>query len=89
MGKNPLPISPFTYISLKIKLVPFLKSSPATIPCKRKMIKVATKLLIKKKGKGKKRTREKDRNRFAKKKSKFWLLRMRENKKRLFRITSD
>jgi len=35
LGKNPLPISPFTYYYLKIKFVPFLKSQPATIPCKR------------------------------------------------------
>ena len=40
--------------------VPFLKSWPATIPCKRKKIKWATKLLIEKKGKGKKRGKEKD-----------------------------
>ena len=51
--------------------------------------KSGNKTAYKKKGKGKKRTREKDRNRFAKKKSKFWLLRMLENKKGLFRITSD
>ena len=35
LGKNPLPISLFTYYYLKIKFVPFLKSQPATIPCKR------------------------------------------------------
>ena len=46
--------------SLKIIFVPFLKSWPATIPCKRKKIKWATKLLIEKKGKGKKRVKEKD-----------------------------
>ena len=34
LGKNPLPISLFTYYYLKIKFVPFLKSQPATIPCK-------------------------------------------------------
>ena len=52
--KNPLPISPFTYISLKIKFVPFLKSSPATIPCKRKTIKVGNKTAYKKEGQRKK-----------------------------------
>ena len=45
---------------MKIIFVPFLKCWPATIPCKRKTIKWATKLLIKKKGKGKKRAGEKD-----------------------------
>ena len=49
-------ISLFTYYSLKIIFVPFLKGWPATIPCKRKTIKRATKLLIKEKGKGKKRS---------------------------------
>ena len=58
LRKNPLPVSLFTYYSLKIIFVPFLKSWPATIPCKSKTIKWATKLLIKKKGKGKKRERE-------------------------------
>ena len=66
LGKNPLPVTLFTYYSLKIKFVPFLKSKPATIPCKRKTIKWATKPPIKKEKKGKKRAREKARNRFAK-----------------------
>ena len=48
MGKDLPPISLFTYYSLKINFVPFLKSWPATIPCK--TIKWATKLLMKKKG---------------------------------------
>ena len=52
LEKNPLPTSLFTFYSLKIKFVPFLKGWPATIPCK---IKWATKLLLKKKGKGEKR----------------------------------
>ena len=34
VGKNPLPVSLFTYYSLKIKFSPFLKCQPATIPCK-------------------------------------------------------
>ena len=63
--------------------VPFLKSWPVTIPCKRKRIKWATKKLIKKKGKGKKRAREKDRNRFAKK-FKFRLVGMREKQKAVY-----
>ena len=58
MGKNPLPISLFTCYSLKVKLVPFLKSQPATIPCKRKTIKWATKPPIKNEKKEKKRARE-------------------------------
>ena len=49
LGKIPLPISLFTYYSLKVKFVPFLKSEPATIPRKRKTIKWATKPPIKKK----------------------------------------
>ena len=44
--------------------------------------KLEKKLLIQKKGKEKKRAIEKDRNRFANKKSKFWLVRMREKQKR-------
>ena len=60
LGKNPLPVSLFTYYSLKIKFAPFLKSWPATIPCKTRTIEWATKLLINKKGKGRKRAREKD-----------------------------
>ena len=75
-----------TYYSLKIKYVPFLRSQPATIPCIRKAIKWARKLLIKKKGKGKRRAREKDRNRLAKKTS-FGFCACVKNKKRL--ITSD
>ena len=58
-------ISLFSNYSLKTKFASFLKSWPATIPCKRRTIKWATKLLIIKKGKGKKRAREKDRTRFA------------------------
>ena len=34
LGKNLLPVSLFTYYSLKIKFSPFLKCQPATIPCK-------------------------------------------------------
>ena len=34
VGKNPPPVSLFTYYSLKIKFSPFLKCQPATIPCK-------------------------------------------------------
>ena len=45
-----------------------------------KTIKWATKLPIKKE---KERAKEKDRNRFAKK-SKFWLLRMRDKQKKVF-----
>ena len=67
MGNNPLPITLFTYYSLNIKFVPFLKSKPATIPRKRKTIKWETKPPIKKEKKEKKRAREKARNRFAKK----------------------
>ena len=72
MEENPLPISLFTFYSLKARFVPFLKGWPATIPCKRKTIKWATKLLIKKEGKGKKS------------KSRFWLVRMHEKQKKLF-----
>ena len=54
MGKNPLLISLFFYDYLQIKFVSFLKVWPATIPCKRKTIKWATTLDIRKKGKGKK-----------------------------------
>ena len=61
MGNNPLPITLFTYYSLNIKFVPFLKSKPATIPRKRKTIKWATKPPIKKEKKEKKRAREKAR----------------------------
>ena len=79
MGKNPLPIL-FTYYSLKIKFVPFLKSWLATIPCKGKTIKWATKLLIKKKGEGK-RERERKIEIDSEKKFNFWLVGMREKKK--------
>ena len=34
VGKNPPPVSLFTYYSLKINFSPFLKCQPATIPCK-------------------------------------------------------
>ena len=60
-GKHSPLISLFTYCSLKIKFVPFVKIWAATIPCKRKTIKWATKLLFKKKGRGK---RESKRERF-------------------------
>ena len=50
----------------------------------KKLTKGATKLPIKKKCKGKKGEREeKNRNRFAKQKSKFWLMRMHEKPKKL------
>ena len=45
-GENPLLILPFTYYSLKIKFVPFLKSWPVTIPCKGKTINWTAKVLI-------------------------------------------
>ena len=70
----------FTYYSLKIKFVPFLKSWLATIPCKGKRIKWATKLLIKKKGKGK-RERERKIEIDSEKKFNFWLVGMHEKKK--------
>ena len=89
MGKNPLPISPFTYISLKIKFVPFLKSSPATIPCKRKMIKVATKLLIKKRAKEKRERERKIEIDSPKRNPNFGFCACVKTKKGLFRITSD
>ena len=54
LEKTPLLISLFFYYCLQIKFVSFLKVWPATIPCKRKTIKWATTLDIKKKGKGKK-----------------------------------
>ena len=54
LGKNPLLISLFFYDYLQIKFVSFLKVWPATIPFRRKTIKWATTLDIKKKGKGKK-----------------------------------
>ena len=54
LGKNSLLISLFSYYYLQIKFVSFLRVWPATIPCKRKTIKWATTLDIKKKGKGKK-----------------------------------
>ena len=54
MGKNSLLISLFSYYYLQIKFVSFLRVWPATIPCKRKTIKWATTLDVKKKGKGKK-----------------------------------
>ena len=57
LGKNRLPILLFTYYSLKIKFAPFLKRRPTTVPCKRRMIKWATRLLINKKGKGKKESK--------------------------------
>ena len=60
LRKNPRPISLLTYYSLKIKFVPFLKSYPATIPCKGKTIKWATKPPIKKEKKEEKRASEKD-----------------------------
>ena len=81
MGKNPLPITLFTYYSLNIKFVPFLKSKPATIPCNRKTIKWATKPPIKKEKKGKKRARQKARNRFAKKSPNFGFCTCVKNKK--------
>ena len=65
LGNNPLPTSLFTYYSLKSEFVPLLKSYPATIPCKKKTTKWATRPPIKKEKKGKKRAREKDRSRFA------------------------
>ena len=80
MRKNTLPVSLFTYYSLRTTFVPFLKSRPATILCK-KDDKVGKKLLIKKKGKEKKRAREKDRKRFAKKSQKFGLCACLINKK--------
>ena len=61
--------------------VPFLKSPLATIPGKRKRIKWATKLFIKKKGKGKK---ESAREIHSEKIFKFSLVGMREKQKRLF-----
>ena len=80
LRKNPMPISMFTFYSLKTKFVPFLKRGPATIPCK-KDDKVGQKLLIKEKGKEKKRAREKDRNRFANKSLNFGLSACVKNKK--------
>ena len=53
-----MPNSLFTYYFLKTKFVPFLKSWPATVSCKKKDSKVGKKMLIKKKGKEKKRKRE-------------------------------
>ena len=77
MGKNSLTVSLFTYYSLKIKFVSFLKSYPATILFKRKTIKWATKSPINLIKKEKKEKRERERKieiRFANKKSKFCLL---------------
>ena len=54
LGKNPKPISLFTYYSLKSKFAPLLKIQRATISSKRKAIKWATKPPIKKEKKGKK-----------------------------------
>ena len=59
-GENTLPISLFTYYSLKIKFLPFLKSWPVAILCKRKTIKWVAKLLIRRKPKQQKRARDKD-----------------------------
>ena len=67
----------FIWYSLKIKFFPFLKSWLATID------EVGKKLRIEKKGKEKMRLIQKG-NRFANKKSKFWLVRMREKSKKLF-----
>ena len=54
LGKTPLLISLFFCYYLQIKFVSFLKVWPGTIPFKRKTIKWATTLDIKKEGKGKK-----------------------------------
>ena len=62
-GKSIANFAVFLYYSLEIKFVPFLKSEQATIPGKRKLIELATKLLLKRKAKYE-RAREKDRNRF-------------------------
>ena len=68
-----MPISMFTYYSLKTKFVTFLKRGPDD--------KVGQKLLIKEKGKENKRAREKDRNRFANKSQNFGLSACVKNKK--------
>ena len=59
LGKNPLPILLFQYYPLKIKFVSFLQSWSATIQCKRKTIKGATKPPTKKEKKSKERERSK------------------------------
>ena len=79
---NPLPISLFTYYSLLIKFVPFLKNQPVTIPCKKKKM-TSEQETEKKKGKETKESKREKSKQIHVKKSKFWLMHMRKKQKTL------